>query len=190
MKGKRELIIEAAMIVFARDGYHKAKVGDIAETAGVGKGTIYEYFPSKKQLFEDMLKAGMELYLDSIHAVFEQPSSTEERLTSFVLMAESLAKKHIEMVKVFSQEAGEVGDRIKDTMMDFKRKMVEKIENLLIEAKVREGLCIPDAKTAAIIFLGGMNHLIVYHHLITNQSLEDIQIKEFIRLYMAGIKKE
>ena len=52
---KRLRIIEAAVIVFSRKGFHRAKVEEIAEVAGVGKGTVYEYFKSKKELFLEMV---------------------------------------------------------------------------------------------------------------------------------------
>ncbi len=48
---KRREILQAAMQVFARDGYHRAKMESVAEDAGIGKGTVYEYFKSKADLF-------------------------------------------------------------------------------------------------------------------------------------------
>jgi AcrR family transcriptional regulator len=48
---KRNLIVEAAARVFARSGYSSAVVADIALQANIGKGTIYEYFKSKEDLF-------------------------------------------------------------------------------------------------------------------------------------------
>ena len=48
---KRAHIIEAAVQVFSRKGYAGAAVADIAVTAKIGKGTIYEYFDSKEELF-------------------------------------------------------------------------------------------------------------------------------------------
>ena len=48
---KKELIIEAAARVFARSGYSNAVVADIALQANIGKGTVYEYFQSKEDLF-------------------------------------------------------------------------------------------------------------------------------------------
>jgi len=39
------------MRVFARDGYHQAKIEEVAKEAGIGKGTVYEYFRSKTELF-------------------------------------------------------------------------------------------------------------------------------------------
>lgn len=48
---KRSQIIEAAARVFARKGYAKAVVAQIAIEANIGKGTVYEYFNSKEDLF-------------------------------------------------------------------------------------------------------------------------------------------
>jgi AcrR family transcriptional regulator len=48
---KKRQIVEAATHVFARKGYAAARIIEVAEAAGVGKGTIYEYFRSKEDLF-------------------------------------------------------------------------------------------------------------------------------------------
>ena len=48
---KKNRIVEAAVRVFAQKGYASATVADIAVKAGIGKGTIYEYFSSKEDLF-------------------------------------------------------------------------------------------------------------------------------------------
>ena len=50
-KDKKNRIIEAAAQIFAQKGYAGASVADIALKAGIGKGTIYEYFKSKEDLF-------------------------------------------------------------------------------------------------------------------------------------------
>jgi len=48
---KRTALLEAAALVFARRGYSAASMAEIAQEAGVGKGTLYEYFASKQDLF-------------------------------------------------------------------------------------------------------------------------------------------
>ncbi|MDH7498134.1 MAG: helix-turn-helix domain-containing protein, partial [Syntrophomonadaceae bacterium] len=58
-KEKRQLILEAAARVFSQRGYHQAKVEEIAAAAGVGKGTVYEYFDSKLELFQQMCSAAL-----------------------------------------------------------------------------------------------------------------------------------
>lgn len=51
---KRELILQAAIHVFARDGVERGKIADIAKKAGVGKGTVYEYFRSKEDILQSI----------------------------------------------------------------------------------------------------------------------------------------
>ena len=67
-EAKRELIFEAAEDVFSARGYHNATMSEIASAAGIGKGTIYEYFSSKLQLFQQMLMRGMSIYSASFDA--------------------------------------------------------------------------------------------------------------------------
>jgi AcrR family transcriptional regulator len=48
---KRIFIIETAAKVFAKYGFHKTLMQDISNEAQIGKGTIYEYFTTKEELF-------------------------------------------------------------------------------------------------------------------------------------------
>jgi AcrR family transcriptional regulator len=48
---KKEKIIKAAITIFAQTGYTGTRIAEVAEAAGIGKGTIYEYFRSKEDLF-------------------------------------------------------------------------------------------------------------------------------------------
>lgn len=50
-RDKKDRIIQSAVRVFSQKGYASATVADIAARAGIGKGTIYEYFASKEDLF-------------------------------------------------------------------------------------------------------------------------------------------
>ena len=53
---KRRLILDAAVRVFARDGYHTSRVGDIAEEAGVAHGLLYHYFSSKEEVLATLFR--------------------------------------------------------------------------------------------------------------------------------------
>jgi AcrR family transcriptional regulator len=69
---KKQLIIEAAIKVFARDGFEKGKIADIAKEAGIGKGTVYEYFRSKNDIF----KVIEESVFSDFSIVFEELNSS------------------------------------------------------------------------------------------------------------------
>ena len=53
-------ILEAARKVFAMKGFNEATVDDIADAAGVAKGTVYLYYRSKRELYLAALKFGIQ----------------------------------------------------------------------------------------------------------------------------------
>lgn len=56
---RREQILDAAVRLFAEEGYHGTAVGDICDALGVGKGVFYWYFPSKDALFSELLQESL-----------------------------------------------------------------------------------------------------------------------------------
>ncbi len=56
LEDKRTLILDAAVRVFARRGYHGSRVGDIAEEAGVAHGLLYHYFASKEAVLQAIFR--------------------------------------------------------------------------------------------------------------------------------------
>jgi AcrR family transcriptional regulator len=65
-------ILEAAFTEFARNGYAATTLDQIAERAGVTKGTIYVYFENKEQLFISMVRELTKATLDTVHGMFER----------------------------------------------------------------------------------------------------------------------
>ena len=57
---KRQRILAAATAVFAERDFHRVQVSDVATRAGVGKGTVYLYFPTKDDLHRVALQASLE----------------------------------------------------------------------------------------------------------------------------------
>jgi AcrR family transcriptional regulator len=65
---KRELILERAMHLFASVGFHAARMDDLAASLGIAKGSIFQYFGSKQELFLEVYKRGarsLPSYLDA-----------------------------------------------------------------------------------------------------------------------------
>jgi AcrR family transcriptional regulator len=71
---KRAQIVSNAAEVFSQTGYHATKMADIAQAAGIGKGTIYEYFATKEQLFLAVYDAWMSQYESIVRQRVEEAS--------------------------------------------------------------------------------------------------------------------
>ncbi|HWR41207.1 MAG TPA: TetR/AcrR family transcriptional regulator [Patescibacteria group bacterium] len=68
-RSKRQQILDAAYVIFSRNGYYRATVDEIIALAETGKGTVYNYFVNKEQLFYTLIKersAGFEAELEKI----------------------------------------------------------------------------------------------------------------------------
>ena len=81
---KRERILMAAVEVFTRRGYNNVRMEEIAETAGIGKGTLYEYFDSKMQLFNEMIIKSWEEYSNSLTADSIHELNFEESIREII----------------------------------------------------------------------------------------------------------
>lgn len=77
---KKQEILEAAMKLFARNGVTNTKMAHIAEVAGVGKGTIYEYFRSKEDIFASAYHHMFAETEELIEKVLQSNIGPEERL--------------------------------------------------------------------------------------------------------------
>jgi len=82
--GKKDRIIKAAMDVFAREGLQKGTVDKIAQQAGVAKGTVYEYFPSKEAIFEGVLYNFFINVSQNMKEAIEQESDPVHRFDAMV----------------------------------------------------------------------------------------------------------
>jgi len=77
---KRKLILDSAVRVFARSGYHGSRVGDIAEEAGVAHGLLYHYFSSKEQVLQTIFRENWGELLERFRAVEAADEPAGEKL--------------------------------------------------------------------------------------------------------------
>ncbi|MDR2771675.1 MAG: TetR/AcrR family transcriptional regulator [Clostridiales Family XIII bacterium] len=83
---KKERLFEAAFEIFLMNGYTNAKMSEIAARAGIAKATLYEYFPSKEALFEELLHTKVILPYISFAERLDPNSSCTARIRSFMRM--------------------------------------------------------------------------------------------------------
>jgi AcrR family transcriptional regulator len=82
---KRERLLAAAAAVFAERDFHRVQVSDVAERAGVGKGTVYLYFPTKDHLHRAALEASLDGIRTEVQTAVDAAAPAEETLRRIVL---------------------------------------------------------------------------------------------------------
>src|SRR4051794_5594316 len=77
---KRRMILDAAIRVFAREGFHRCRVSDIANEAGVAYGLVYHYFRSKDEVLDTLFTERWTLLLEAIAGVDARDLPIREKL--------------------------------------------------------------------------------------------------------------
>jgi len=77
---KRRVILDAAVRVFAREGFHTCRVSDIADEAGVAYGLVYHYFKSKDQVLDTLFLERWDVLLEAIRHTDAQDIPADQKL--------------------------------------------------------------------------------------------------------------
>lgn len=91
---RRQELVEAATAVFIRQGYASTRVADIAAAAGVAKGTVYEYFPSKEEVFLAVFASVNEGITRRIEEEIAGADSALDRLDALFRVAGDIVAEH------------------------------------------------------------------------------------------------
>ena len=101
---RRQQILEAAVRVFARDGYHTSRVGDVAAEAGVAHGLVYHYFASKSALLDAVFTETWEGLLEAIGRVEGAGGPAREQLRQVSAIVLRTWRRDPDLVRVLVRE--------------------------------------------------------------------------------------
>lgn len=79
-KDRYDNIMKAAYEEFYQYGYESAKMEKIAQRAGIGKSTIYEYFPSKRELLIQVCQEGFKYITEELKKIFLEKGSLRDKI--------------------------------------------------------------------------------------------------------------
>lgn len=99
---KRDRILDAAVKVFARTGFHATRVSDVAKAAGVADGTIYLYFASKEELLVSLFEDRLGKLLAHLTDELPKHASPPERLRAIIDLQLGLLEGERELAEVIT----------------------------------------------------------------------------------------
>ncbi len=156
---KRRRILDAAVRVFARDGYHTSRVGDIAEEAGVAHGLLYHYFSSKDEVLATVFRENWSDLLTRFRAVEDADEPADEKLVAMVKMLLRTWRNDPALVTVMVREvvrSGHLHEQVEEVRQGFLA-----LERVILAGQ-REGVFRDDvdARLASWIVYGGMEEIL------------------------------
>ncbi len=101
---KRRLILDAAVKVFARQGFHACRVSDIADEAEVAYGLVYHYFASKDQILDTLFLERWNVLLEAIRETDARPVAAREKLAAIASFIADSYRHDPDLMKVIIVE--------------------------------------------------------------------------------------
>jgi AcrR family transcriptional regulator len=158
---KRRVILDAAVRVFARQGFHACRVSDIADEAGVAYGLVYHYFASKDEVLDTLFLERWNVMLELIREVDAEPLPVRQKLQAIASFIVDSYRHDPDLMKVIIVEVTRAANSFGQTHIGQIRTAYDLIGEIVAKAQA-EGSFKPEieARFAAMAFYGAIEQLL------------------------------
>ncbi|HUU03354.1 MAG TPA: TetR/AcrR family transcriptional regulator [Myxococcota bacterium] len=191
---KRRKIMKAAVTVFARKGFARCRISDIAAEAEVAYGLVYHYFENKEEILNSIFDENWGLLSKVIDTTVEQSESLEERLlaiVSFICDAYRLAP---EIIQVMVIEIARSSKFLKKSQIEVYERVFNRLTEILEDhqktGEIQPGL---DPKFMAYCFFGALELVLTGYLLNTlTPGADDFEAfkSSLVKMFLDGIRRK
>jgi AcrR family transcriptional regulator len=132
---KRRNILDAAIKVFARQGFHSTRVSDIADEAGVAYGLVYHYFDSKDEVLNELFTERWSLLLTAIEEADASAESPRSKLAAVAAFIVDSYRHEPELMKVIIVEVTRAANSFGRTHLPEIRRAYDSITKIVAEGQ-------------------------------------------------------
>jgi len=188
---KRQRLLESAVTVFARDGFHQARISDIATEAGVGHGTFYLYFDGKEEVLLAIHDELMKQALDEVRHATSTGTNAVEKLELLTRALYKMVEENRALTQLLLVESRYMRQFMRSGAMNRIQDFVDFVEEILREG-VEDGTFRPDmhAKSVATFLFSGMDGVITRWLLGDTMEPLQEQLEGATRVILRGILNE
>jgi TetR/AcrR family fatty acid metabolism transcriptional regulator len=158
---RRRAILDAAVRVFAREGFHACRVSDIADEAGVAYGLVYHYFGSKDSVLDTLFLERWEVMLEMIAQIDATHASPREKLQQIASFIIDSYDHDPDLMKVIIVEVTRAANSFGQTHLRQIEEAYRRIAAIVSGAQA-EGIFKAeiDAEFAALAFYGAIEQVL------------------------------
>jgi len=159
---KERQIVRAASEIFAARDFHRVLMDDVATRAGVGKGTLYRYFPTKEDLYFATITAGLDEIKQEIESVARGGAALREVLESIASRILRAFRPRRPLLRLLYQYENRLRGPQGAAWMARRRSIADAIGEVFARAVKRGEVGAVDPRLAAEVFLGMVRSANVY----------------------------
>jgi TetR/AcrR family transcriptional regulator, fatty acid metabolism regulator protein len=184
---KRRLILDAAIRVFARQGFHACRVSDIADEAGVAYGLVYHYFRSKEEVLDTLFTERWDILLQVIRDTDAEDAPARDKLRAIAAFIFESYRHDPDLMKVIVVEVTRAANSFGLTHSDRIREAYALMAEVVAKAQ-EDGSFRPDVtpRFAALAFYGVIEQVLT-GWIFDSAPVPDAEIDEAKDLVVAAI---
>ena len=156
----RERLLEAAMDVFARRGYHGTTVDDIVAASQSSKGAFYHYFPSKQGIFLELLTRLAEMVEAGVEGAIGQEQGALAKVEAALRVVLEIAAAQHDLARILLIEAAALGPAFEQSRLGIHRRFAALIRRHLDRAVEDRAIPQQDTVAASTAWVGAINEVI------------------------------
>lgn len=158
---KRRVILDAAVRVFARQGFHACRVSDIADEAGVAYGLVYHYFGSKDEVLDTLFLERWDIMLDAMAEIDARDIAARDKLYAVTAFIVDSYRHDPELMKVIIVEVTRAANSFGQTHLEKIRDAYTQIGAMVSKAQeTGEFRTEVTAQFAALAFYGAIEQVL------------------------------
>ena len=160
---RRDEILRAATDLFSEKGYHEVTMEEIAEEMGVSKGTIYNYFSSKENLYLEILKESFEAIEALLHEEVENSDPAPLKLRKLLAAIFAFYRQNLKVLRILSRDETHLLKEHFELTEKWRTRRVRLYEKI-IEKGIDEGSFVrQNPRLRALMLYGAVGAVMVHH---------------------------
>jgi TetR/AcrR family transcriptional regulator len=186
-------ILNAARSRFARFGFSKVTMEEIAEDIGVVKGAVYYYFPTKERIFEAVIREEQGAFIAEIEELIKAPLRIREKVIRYMQKRQLYVRRLIALGQLDYEAWRKLKPYFQNLLQDFDRREWLLLQHILEQGIASGEFAITDAHEYARLFLRTLRGLrvldAVYGNTGRRESIRlDQEIRLFTSVFLEGIQ--
>lgn len=180
---RKKLILEAAAKSFSLYGYKATTMDQVAKLANVGKGTIYTFFKTKEELFDEIINSLIADIRFEVESTLDETSSILENVNNVLVRVHAFRESHQLTIKLIQEERDMGTQTVVEAMQRVEQSIIQYMKGIIQKAIDKGEIKACDPEVTAFVILK-MYFSLVIDWQRNHPPLKKEEISQLFELYL------
>ena len=185
----KDIILHVAGKIFEKHGFYKTTIDEIARAAHKAKGSIYYYFKSKEELFQEVVEKEFQTLRSELIKAIDGGKNAKEKLTNYIIVRMKTISDLVNFNEVVKKDYLDYLDFIGEIRKKYDNEEVVLIKSILTGGINKKEFDLNNVELTAPAILTALKGLELPFFVEDEHNKLEIRLKELVRLLIMGLEK-